>query len=67
MIDIRAIFSWGSVNHCLKTFSRVAQIFTKQSNTKEDHRPTYGVKIILHLNSQRILLYINLSYRSRYK
>ena len=41
------------MNHFPKTFSRVAQIFTKQSNTKEDHRPAYGVKIILHLNPQK--------------
>ena len=55
-------FSWGAVNHFPKTFSQVAQIFAKQSNTKKDHRPEYGVKIILHLNLQReycwVLVYL---------
>ena len=55
-------FSWGAVNHFPKTFSQVAQIFAKQSNTKRDHRPEYGVKIILHLNLQReycwVLVYL---------
>ena len=41
------------MNHFPKTFSQVAQIFAKQSNTKKDHRPEYGVKIILNLNLQR--------------
>ena len=54
-IGVRAIFLPGGVNYLPKNFSQVAQIFTKQSKrneacTMQQHRPTYEVKVFLHMN-----------------